>query len=105
MIEFPLQTVGLDTLSAIRQASEVVSVVLGLAISYIAYRGYRRNQSRPMLLVAVGFVLIVGLPAVLTVALFFVLDLPLPVVNSLVQLSELLGLGTILYGLWTPRSS
>ena len=79
-----LQSFDLETLSLVRQASESLSVLLGLAISYIAYRGYRRNRSRPMLFVAAGFALIVGLPAVLTAVLYFGLGLALPVVNSLV---------------------
>ena len=100
-----LQSFDLETLRLVRQASESLSVALGLAISYIAYRGYRRNRSRPMLFVAAGFVLIVAVPAVLTVVLYFVLELPIPVLNSLVQVSELAGLSAILYGLWMPTRS
>jgi hypothetical protein len=103
MLDHLLQSTDLGTLSAIRQASEAVTVALGLAISYIAYRGYRRNRSRPMLFVAAGFALVVGVPAVLTVVLYLVLDVPLPIVNSAVQASELAGMAAILYGLWTPR--
>jgi hypothetical protein len=58
-----------------------------------------------MLFVAAGFVLVVGVPALVTVALYLLLDVPLPVVNSIGQASELLGLGAILYGLWTPRGA
>lgn len=105
MLETPLQSIDLETLRLVRQASEVVTVLLGLAISYVAYRGYRRNRSRPMLFVAAGFVLVVGIPAVVTLVLFVLLDVPIPVVNTVVQASELLGLGAILYGLWTPRHS
>jgi hypothetical protein len=103
MLDALLQSSALDTLSLVRQASEAVTVLLGLAISYIAFRGYRRNRSRAMLFVAAGFVLVVGVPALVTVALYLLLDVPLPVVNSIGQASELLGLGAILYGLWTPR--
>lgn len=103
MFEFPLQSFDLETLSAARQASESVTVIIGVAISYIAYRGYRRNGSRPMLFVAVGFVLITGIPGVATVLLYLLLDIPAPIVNSLVQVSEITGMASILYGLWTPR--
>ncbi|WP_256298517.1 DUF7521 family protein [Haloarchaeobius salinus] len=103
MLELPLQSFDLETLSLARQLSEVVTIVLGLAISYIAYRGYRRNQSRAMLFVAAGFVLIIGIPAVLTVLLYFLLDVPIEIVNSVGQASELVGMTAILYGLWTPR--
>ncbi|WP_440990870.1 DUF7521 family protein [Haloarchaeobius baliensis] len=103
MLELPLQSFDLETLSLARQLSEILTVALGLAISYIAYRGYRRNGSRAMLFVAAGFVLVVGVPALVTVVLYLVLDLPIPVVNSVGQVSELAGMAAILYGLWTPR--
>jgi len=103
MFEFPLQSFDLETLSIVRQASESVTIILGLAISYIAYRGYRRNGSRPMLFVAVGFVLITGIPGIASVVLYLLLDIPIPIVNSLVQVSEVIGMVSILYGLWTPR--
>lgn len=105
MLELPLQSADLETLRLVRQASESLSVLLGLAISYIAYRGYRRNQSRPMLFVSAGFVLIVGVPALVTVVLYFGLGVPLAIVNSLVQASELLGMSSVLYGLWMPGQS
>ncbi|MCW8173191.1 hypothetical protein D8S78_19205 [Natrialba swarupiae] len=41
-------------------------------IAYIAYRGYRRNESRPMLYLSTGFVLVLGVPFV-----FFVVAISL----------------------------
>lgn len=95
-------TGDMRTLSLLRNLSEVLSVVLGLGISYIAYRGYRRNGSRPMLFVSAGFVLIVGLPAVLFLLLYVALSLPAPVANSAAQVCEFCGLVSILYGLRMP---
>lgn len=103
MFDVTLQSIDLETVRTIRQASEALIVLLGLAISYIAYTAYRRNQSRPMLFVAVGFVLTLFVPGVLGVVLYVLLGVPAPVVNSLNQFSEVAGLGLILYGLWTPR--
>lgn len=105
MHALPLQSFDLETLALARQASEALSVLLGLAIAYIAYRGYRRNGSRPMLFVAAGFALVLGVPALLTVVLYLLLSVPLPIVNTLAQGCELLGLGAILYGLWMPGAS
>ncbi|MFC4405591.1 DUF7521 family protein [Haloarchaeobius iranensis] len=104
MLELPLQSFDLETLSLARQLSESLTVLLGLAISYIAYRGYRRNQSRPMLFVAAGFALVVGVPAAAALVLYVVFDAPIPVINSVGQVSELVGMVAILYGLWTPRA-
>jgi hypothetical protein len=103
-IELLLQSIDLDTLSRIRTYSELISVALGVAISYLAYLGYRRNQSRPMLFIALGFALILGVPGVALVILRFGLNLPIPIVNSISQVSELAGLVAILYGLWTPHT-
>jgi zinc transporter ZupT len=103
MLKPPLQSFDLETLSLARQLSESLTVLLGLAISYIAYRGYRRNQSRPMLFVAAGFALVVGVPAAAGVVLYVVFDAPIPVINSVGQVSELAGMAAILYGLWMPR--
>lgn len=36
-------------------AAKAVIAVLGLVIAYVGYRGYRRNDSRPMLFLATGF--------------------------------------------------
>ncbi|SFR30359.1 DUF7521 family protein [Halorubrum sodomense] len=95
--------VDIETVRLLRRASEALIVVLGLAISYVAYRAYRRHRSRPMLFVAAGFVLTLFVPGVLAGVLFFLLDVPAPVVNGVNQISEIAGLGLILYGLWTPR--
>lgn len=102
-IELLLQTIDLETLSRVRTYSELISVALGLTISYLAYLGYRRNESRPMLFIALGFVLILGVPGIALVILGFGLDVPVPIVNGVGQLSELGGLVAILYGLWKPQ--
>jgi hypothetical protein len=36
------------------------ALVLGVFIVYLAYTGFRRNRSRPLLFVAIGFALITG---------------------------------------------
>ncbi len=38
--------------------TKIVALILGAFIVYLAYRGFRRNRSRPLLYVAVGFALI-----------------------------------------------
>lgn len=103
MLDAMLQSIDLETLRVVRQASEAVIVLLGLVISYFAYTAYRHNQSRPMLFIAIGFVLVLFVPGVLAVVLFVLLEVPAPVVNSVNQISELAGMGLIIYGLWTPR--
>lgn len=82
------------------QGYELVGAVLGVAIAYLAYRGYRRNESRPMLFVALGFALALGVPLVLTL-----LYLVLPMAGFQVEFQlaiqtiEIVGLLSIIYGL------
>ncbi len=93
----PAETVQIGLL-----AYELVGAVIGVFIAYIAYRGYRRNQSRPMLFVAVGFALALGVPLVLTLGY-----LALPIsggrvpLQVLTQTLEIIGLLCIVYGLKT----
>lgn len=81
-------------------AYELVGAVIGVFIAYLAYRGYRRNRSRPMLFVSAGFALALGVPLVVTLVY-----LALPVtggrvaVQVLNQTFEVVGLLCIVYGL------
>jgi len=81
-------------------AYELVGAVLGVFIAYLAWRGYRRNQSRPMLFVSLGFALALGVPLALTLAY---LALPVSgarvVVQIVNQTFEVAGLLCIIYGL------
>ena len=103
MLDTPLQLIDLETLRTVRQVSELIPMILGLAISYLAYTAYRQNQSRPMLYIAAGFVLVLFVQLPLSLILFYLLELPAPILNSIVQVPEFIGLGLILYGLWVPR--
>jgi hypothetical protein len=39
-------------------STKIAALILGTFIVYLAYRGFRRNRSRPLFYVAVGFALI-----------------------------------------------
>lgn len=81
-------------------AYELLGAALGVFIAYLAYQGYRRNQSRQMLFVSGGFALALGMPLMLTVAYLI-----LPVTGGRVavqiasQTFEIAGLLCIIYGL------
>lgn len=81
-------------------AYELVGAAIGVFVAYLAYRGYRRNQSRPMLFVSLGFALALGVP--LTITLVY-LALPVTggrvVVQVVGQTFEVVGLLCIVYGL------
>ena len=76
----------------------LVSVVLGLYIAYQAYRGYRRNRSRPMLFLAAGIVLLTFVPAVISTV---VANVELITGSGLIlgMVSRIFGLLSILYAI------
>lgn len=81
------------------QAYELVGAAFGLFIAYLAYRGYRRNDSRPMFFLALGFGIIFGL-AVPVFGLSLLLPSISPVVSQLfIQTFELIGFCCIIYAL------
>ena len=84
------------------QATDVLSAFIGLFIAYQAYRGYRRNDSRPMLVIAVGFTLALAVPFLLVVLYVALPFLSEALVAVLTQLSQLSGLVAILYALRMP---
>lgn len=75
-------------------------LLLGTAITVIAFQGYRRNRSQPMLYIAIGFGLIILVQAVSGLLLFVVpIDVGQFTLEILIQLSQVLGLLSILYAL------
>lgn len=89
-----------ETLRTGLLAYELVGALLGVFIAYLAFQGYRRNRSRPMLFVSIGFALALGMPLAVTLAY-----LALPVTGGRVvvqvanQTFEIAGLSCIIYGL------
>jgi len=86
--------------------SGLVTLVLGLAIAYVAFRGYRRNASKPMLFIAIGFVLVIAIPGTLSYLVYVLtrvahvsLGIDLVYLAALMQVSEIVGMACILYAL------
>lgn len=79
--------------------------IVGIAIAAIAYQGYRRNGSRPMLYIAIGFALALGIPVFLVfggLTIVQLADLSGAVeatVSMTSELCQVLGLFVILYAL------
>jgi len=88
--------------AAVSQVTDVLSAVLGIFIAYQAYRGYRRNGSRPMFFISVGFTFALGVPFVLLLAFLAVPVLGQAVTTVLTGISQLLGLLAIVYALRMP---
>lgn len=82
----------------------VTSTILGLAVGYLALRGYWRSRQRPMLFIAVGFFLVFWTPVLLLAG-----PVLIPLVGGFVygvlgEVSRIIGLLSILYGLRIPFS-
>lgn len=84
------------------QATDVLSALLGLFIAYLAYRGYRRNESRPMLFIAIGFVFALAVPFFLLLLYLAIPFLSETVTAVLTQVSQVSGLVAIVYALRMP---
>lgn len=87
---------------AFQVSTEVLSAIIGLFIAYQAYRGYRRNESRPMLFVSVGFVLVLAIPYLIFLLFGTFPMIPATLVIVVTQISQVTGLLAILYALWMP---
>ncbi len=78
---------------------------LSLIVVSQAVRGYRRNDSRPMLFLALGIVLLTIVPTVVTIVgarLYDARTVGL-VISPLASSIEVLGLGSIVYSLYGRR--
>ena len=86
-------------------ALQVIKAIIGIGIAIIAYRGYRNNESRPMLYIATGFILVLGVPFILylgAIPLVVMFDIPpwsQAIVIWLAELSQVVGLVSILHAL------
>jgi hypothetical protein len=88
----------------------LVATGLSAFISYHAYRGYRRNGSRPMLFLAIGFAFITFVPFFVDIVFYAVVgrlysartaSVILPSVKYGIQI---VGLSFVLYSLYGRRS-
>ncbi|MFQ3319021.1 MAG: hypothetical protein ACI8UR_000459 [Natronomonas sp.] len=86
--------------------AKLVTVGLGLLITYQAYRGYRTYNSEPMLYVAVGF-LFISVGAVIEGVLFDVVGLSIFLSGTIQTTIVAVGMLVILYSLYgrIPQSS
>ncbi|MDS0301230.1 hypothetical protein NDI76_21080 [Halogeometricum sp. S1BR25-6] len=79
--------------------AKLVTMVLGFLIAYQAYRGYRRNNSRPLLYVAIGFVFI-SFGAVIEGLLFDIVGLTLSDSGTVATIIVAVGMLCVLYALY-----
>ena len=85
-------------------AGKLVTMTLGFVIAYQAYRGYRRNDSAPMLYVAVGF-LFISFGAVIEGVLFEVVGLSFTQAGAVQTAIVAVGMLFVLYSLYGRAST
>ena len=81
---------------------KLVALVLGAFIVYLAYKGYSRNASKPLLYVALGFALITA--ATMVEGILYVMigsDLLTALVIS--TLITVIGFGAIIYSVYSAK--
>lgn len=83
-------------------AAKVAALILGAFIVYLAYRGYRRNRSRPLLYVAIGFALITG-GTIAEGLLYVILGSALLAAIAAGTVVTVLGFVAILYSIYSAR--
>ncbi|MFB6176538.1 MAG: hypothetical protein ABEI99_05240 [Halobaculum sp.] len=79
--------------------AKLVTVGLGLLITYQAYRGYAEYGSEPMLYVAIGF-LFISVGSVIEGVLFDVIGLSIFVSGAIQTIIVAIGMAVILYSLY-----
>ncbi len=83
-------------------ASKVVALVLGAFIVYLAYTGFRRNRSKPLFCVAIGFALITA--GTLIEGLFYVIiGSDLLTATAIGTAITILGFLAILYSIYSVK--
>lgn len=100
MVPGPLQ--ALTTIQGAILLSQLLISLLGFAVAYIAYVGYRRHDRQPMLYFCVGFFLIFGPPAVVGIAALVGIGSEIGA-TVITQFSKIVGLLLVLAALRVNR--
>ena len=80
----------------------VAALVLGAFIVYLAYKGYRRNKTQPLLYVALGFALIT-IGTILEGTLFVMFQIDLREALGVGSVLTLLGFLSIIYSIYSVK--
>lgn len=93
---------GSRTVVLLALAGLLVAAGLSLAVVYRLFDGYRRNGTRPMLVLGVGLALLVTGPIFLRLAFANLVSVSPAMRSVATTASELLGLAAILYAIYDP---
>lgn len=96
----PLQlsaTAGTD--AGVIAVFAAVTAIVGAFVAFLAYRGYQRNESHPMLYLALGIILLTTVPVGLNYGLLAVTAATDAKILLVITASHLAGVAAILYAL------
>jgi len=83
-------------------ATKIVALALGAFIVYLAYIGYRRNRSKPLLYAALGFAL-VTLGTVTEGVLYVILGAELLIATATGTFVTILGFVAIIFSIYSTK--
>jgi hypothetical protein len=83
-------------------ATKVIALVLGAFIVYLAYVGYRRNTSKPLLYAALGFAFIT-LGTIIEGILYVALGVELLAATAAGTVVTILGFITVIYSIYSTK--
>jgi hypothetical protein len=83
-------------------ATKVVALALGAFIVYLAYIGYRRNASKPLLYAALGFALITA-GTIIEGVLYVVLGTELLAATATGTVVTIFGFVTVIYSIYSTK--
>jgi hypothetical protein len=81
---------------------KLVALFLGAFIVYLAYKGYRRNASKPLLYVAVGFALITA-STMIEGILYVIVGMDLLVALLISTLITVIAFTAIIYSVYSVK--
>lgn len=94
--------VELTQLFWIASVTKVIALFLGAFIVYLAYKGYRRNASKPLLYVALGFGLITG-ATLLEGVMFVILQSDILAAIAIGTVVTVIGFVVIIYSIYVVK--
>jgi len=81
---------------------KLIALILGGFIVYLAYKGYSRNASKPLLYVALGFALITAATMVEGI-LYVIIGSDLLVALFISTFITVIGFGAIIYSVYSAK--
>jgi hypothetical protein len=94
--------VELSSLFWFATVTKVIALVLGAFIVYLAYVGYKRNASKPLLYAGLGFALIT-IGTIMEGILYVLMGTELLAATGIGTIATILGFVTIIFSIYSTK--